>query len=95
MPPVLSLDPGCITTPAEEIGLVQGEDFAFALAEPVPEWNHCHPVYTPVDVYLLATQPTQSSLGLNSTFQFKEYLFYYAEYTINNLPGGLLGMLVG
>lgn len=81
--PVTLLDPGCIITPTDGTAAGAGDSFPFSVA--VPEWNHCHPGYTPVETYILATQPTTDSL--NSTHQFSDYLYYFGEYLVNNFPG--------
>lgn len=83
--PLVVLSPGSITAPANGTRVEAGHSFTLGIADPVPEWSHCHPGYTPVDLYLVADKPTVSSL--NSTQQFSSYLHYYGEYLVNNLPG--------
>jgi hypothetical protein len=75
--------PGSIVTPSDGTSVSPGHSFPLSVA--VPEWNHCHPGYTPVSVWLLADTPTTSSL--NSTYQFSDYLYYYGDYLVNNFPG--------
>ena len=82
---VIIESPGSITAPADGTSVTAGQPFTLGIAEPVPEWTHCHPGYTPVSIYLLATQPTTSSL--NSTQGFSDYLYYFGEYLVNNFPG--------
>ncbi|EKM60678.1 uncharacterized protein PHACADRAFT_84044 [Phanerochaete carnosa HHB-10118-sp] len=77
--------PGSITAPANGTSVTAGQPFTFSVA--VPEWNHCHPGYTPVNVYLLATEPTISDL--NTTYGFSDYLYYFGDYVVNNFPGQL------
>ena len=81
--PLTILSPGSISAPADGTPVTAGESFTLGIATPVPEWSHCHPLYTPVDIYLLADKPTTSSL--NSTYQFSDYLYYYGEYTVTNV----------
>lgn len=81
--PVTILSPGSIVTPTDGITEAAEDSFPFSVA--VPEFNHCHPGYTPVDVYLLETQPTVDSL--NSTHQFTDYLYFFGTYLVNNFPG--------
>lgn len=83
--PLVVLSPGSITAPANGTHVEAGHTFTLGIADPVPEWNHCHPGYTPVNLYLVADKPTVSSL--NSTQQFSSYLHYYGQYLVNNLPG--------
>ena len=83
IPSYTILSPGSIVSPTAGTSVSPGESVTFTVA--VPEWNHCHPGYTQVEVYLLAEQPTTSSL--NSTYQFGDYLYYYGEYLVNNFPG--------
>lgn len=80
---VILESPGSITSPADDSSFVAGDSFPLGIA--VPEWSHCHPGYTQVSIYLLATQPTTSSL--NSTQGFSNYLDYFGEYLVNNFPG--------
>lgn len=75
--------PGSITAPANGTSITAGQPFTFGVA--VPEFNHCHPGYTPVNVYILASQPTTSDL--NSTYGFSDYLYYFGDYVVNNFPG--------
>ncbi|KIP08560.1 hypothetical protein PHLGIDRAFT_376376 [Phlebiopsis gigantea 11061_1 CR5-6] len=86
--PVTILSPGSIVTPTDGITEAAEDSFPFSVA--VPEFNHCHPGYTPVDVYLLETQPTVDSL--NSTHQFTDYLYFFGSYLVNNFPGELPNM---
>ena len=83
--PVTILSPGSIQAPTDGTKVIAGERFPLKLAVPVPEYNHCHPLYTPVNIYVLADKPTTSSL--NSTHQFTDYLYYYGEYVVTNIPG--------
>ncbi|EKM51295.1 uncharacterized protein PHACADRAFT_151954 [Phanerochaete carnosa HHB-10118-sp] len=80
--------PGSITAPANGTSVTAGQSFTFGVA--VPEFGHCHPGYTPVNVYILASQPTTSDL--NSTYGFSNYLYYFGDYLVNNFPGGLPNM---
>lgn len=81
--PILQ-SPGSIAVPSSDgTAVFAGETINFSVG--VPEWNHCHPGYTPVSVYILAERPTTSSL--NATYQFGEYLSYYGDYLVNNFPG--------
>ena len=75
--------PGSITAPADGTSVTVGQPFTLGIA--VPEFGHCHPGYTAVSIYLLATQSTTSSL--NSTQGFSDYLYYFGEYLVNNFPG--------
>lgn len=75
--------PGSITSPDAGTFMTAGEDVAFDIT--VPEWNHCHPAYTPVNVYLLDHQPTASDL--NSTYGFSDFLHYFGEYMVINVAG--------
>ena len=81
--PVILESPGSIVTPTDGTTVGSGDSFGFSVG--VPEWNHCHPGYTPVDVYILSADPTTASL--NSTYEFSDYLYYYGEYLVNNFPG--------
>ena len=83
LPIVVLESPGSITSPDAGTSMGAGEDVAFDIT--VPEWNHCHPAYTPVNVYLLDHQPTTSDL--NSTYGFGEFLHYFGEYMVINFPG--------
>ncbi|GJE89197.1 hypothetical protein PsYK624_052920 [Phanerochaete sordida] len=87
--PITTLEsPGSITAPAEGTAVVAGQSFPFSVA--VPEWNHCHPGYTPVNTYLLDHEPTTADL--NSTYGFSNYLAFFGSYLVNNFPGGLPNM---
>ena len=83
--PVTILSPGSIQAPTDGTVVFARGTVPFKLAVPVPEYNHCHPLYTPVNIYVLADKPTISSL--NSTYQFPDYLYYYGEYVVSNIPG--------
>lgn len=45
----------------------------------------CYPGYTPIDVYMLDSQPTVSSL--NSTYGIDDYLYFFGSYLIRNVDG--------
>lgn len=84
--PIVTLEsPGSITAPSDGTVIGAGQPFIFSVA--VPEWNHCHPGYTPVNTYLLDHKPTTSDL--NSTYGFSDYLYFFGDYLVNNFPGGL------
>lgn len=81
--PLTILSPGSIQAPTDGTAVTAGDSFTLDIA--VPEYNHCHPLYTPVDIYILADEPTTSSL--NSTYQFSDYLYYFGEYVTTNIAG--------
>ncbi|GJE98038.1 hypothetical protein PsYK624_142600 [Phanerochaete sordida] len=81
-------DPVIMTTPAivsPTAGTVMAAEVSTTFTIGVPEYSHCHPGYTPVDVYLLAAEPTASSI--NSTYQFADYLHYFGSYVVTNIQG--------
>ena len=83
--PLVVLSPGSITAPTKGTHVNSGETFPLGIADPVPEWYHCHPGFTSVDIYLLEDKPATTSV--DSTQQFSNYLHYYGHYLVNNIPG--------
>ncbi|KIP03514.1 hypothetical protein PHLGIDRAFT_130097 [Phlebiopsis gigantea 11061_1 CR5-6] len=81
--PITILSPGSIQAPADGTELTAGDSFPLGIA--VPEYSHCAPLYTTVEIYILADKPTTSSL--NSTYQFSDYLYYFGSWVTTNIPG--------
>ncbi|GJE89199.1 hypothetical protein PsYK624_052940 [Phanerochaete sordida] len=76
--------PGAISAPADGTVVTADQTFPFGLSAPIPERIHCYGAYTNVNVYLLDSKPTTSSL--NSTQGFTNYLFYFGNYIVDNIP---------
>ena len=88
LPIVTGVSPGSIIAPTDGSTLTAGQSFPFQVA--VPEWNHCHDPWTPVNMYVLAAQPTAADL--NSTYGFTDYLAYLGGWVVYNFPGECLIM---
>ncbi|GJE98037.1 hypothetical protein PsYK624_142590 [Phanerochaete sordida] len=81
-------DPVVFQTPefsAPVDGTIMSAGQSTALEIGSAEWNHCHPGYTPLGLYMLASEPDNSSL--NSTYQFGEYLYFFGNFLFTNDQG--------
>ena len=80
--------PAAISAPPNDTAVAQGSSFPFGLTFPVPHVGSCAGGFSPVDVYILASEPDFTSL--NDSFQFSDYLFYYGQYIVGDgsIPEG-------
>ena len=78
----LDCSPGGVAQPAADTSVSDGDIIPFDFVEGFT--NQCHPPYTPISVWLLAAQPTFSSL--NANHEFDDFLFHFGDYTINHFP---------